>query len=96
MKKILLFLFTVLFNLSVVCGQWNIYYLLNEGREKLQSNDYIGAIERFNKIILVKSEFADAYSLRAYAKLNLGDYRGSVDDYSRAIEIVPNFSNFYV
>jgi len=96
MKKISIVFIVLLFNTMLVCSQWNIEYILNQGREKLKNNDCIAAIDYFNTIIRVKPDFADAYYLRAIAKYSLGDYRGSVEDCSTAISFVPNFSYYYI
>ena len=38
---------------------------------------------------------ADAYVGRGYAKESLGDYRGALQDYSKAIELDPNNTDAY-
>ena len=42
-----------------------------------------------------KAQTADEYFYRAYSKDNLKDYKGAVADYTKAIEINPNYAYAY-
>ena len=42
-----------------------------------------------------KAQTSEEYFYRAYEKINLKDYYGAIADYTKAIEINPNFSNAY-
>jgi tetratricopeptide (TPR) repeat protein len=44
---------------------------------------------------LAYGQTADAYYNRGLAKSKLEDYRGAITDYSKAIELNPNYANAY-
>lgn len=54
---------------------------------KLEQNDYLGAIECFDKAIKHAPRFAYAYSNRGFAKLCLGDVNGAYIDVKRSLEL---------
>jgi tetratricopeptide (TPR) repeat protein len=68
------------------------YY--NNGCLKMMkpTQDYVGAIEDFNKAIEYNSKFVQAYLNRGYSKANLQDYMGAIADYNTTIEIKDNES----
>ena len=43
----------------------------------------------------VYSQTAETYYNRGNSKINLQDYRGAIADYSKAIELNPNYNNAY-
>ncbi|MBI9038287.1 MAG: tetratricopeptide repeat protein [Bacteroidales bacterium] len=62
------------------------YY--NKGNEEAKQGNYEEALENFNKAIELKPEYTDAYINRAYyAKENLNDYKGAIEDYIIAINL---------
>ncbi len=82
----------------------NLAYISQCGEVKLNLlNDYTGAIYYFNKLISIdsKSNYSHdkmsdySFFLRGVAKHNLQDYRGAIADYSKAIEIDPNYAEAY-
>ncbi|MCM1378281.1 MAG: tetratricopeptide repeat protein [Clostridium sp.] len=66
-------------------AQVNAEQVLNIGRNVLSMEDYMLAIQYFNQAIKAKPYLADAYLMRAIAKLSLDDYKGAEDDCSLAI-----------
>ena len=64
--------------------------------EKIQSNDYSGAIKDLNKSIKLNPKLSNAYFVRGTAKIGLGDYQSAIKDFNQAIELDPKFVNFYV
>ena len=51
--------------------------------------------QRFSKAIKINPNNSDYFYKRGMGKEYLGDYRGSIDDLSRAIELDPT-NSFYV
>ena len=58
-------------------------------KQKLEVEDYQGAISDFTKAIEINPMNDKAYNNRGNAKSNLKDYSGAIVDYSKAIEINP-------
>jgi TPR repeat protein len=55
------------------------------------SRDYMGAAEAMNEILAKVPDFAPAYRVLAYAKLNTGDMQASTDLYRKAVAADPNY-----
>ncbi len=74
------------------------YNLLGMAKEK--AKDFKGAIEAFTKSIEAykgsdKRIKLDGFTKRGFARLQNGDHKGAIDDYSEAIKILPDAS-FYM
>ncbi len=67
----------------------------NDGLEKLNNNDNIGAIEEFNKAIELNANNVQAYYNRGQAKKNIKDYDGALADFSSAIALRQYFPEAY-
>ena len=65
------------------------------GYNKLQSNDYYGAISDFTKAIEIDPNDGYAYRGRGIAKYRLQDYYGAISDCTKLIEINPNQADGY-
>lgn len=63
-----------------------------KGQERIQENDYTGAILLFNKIIDEVPENHHAYYFRGIAKMELGDNRGALADFENSTRIHHGFS----
>ena len=72
---------------SAIAESAEIYFKL--GNQKLDSEDYKGAISDFTKAIKINPQYGDAYYNRGLAKENLKDFEGAISDYTEAIEIYP-------
>ena len=70
------------------------YY--NCGIARTKSEDFIGAIQDFNKAIDLNPYFTDAYNNRGFAKSESGNNNGAFQDYNKAIELDPNCTRAYV
>jgi len=73
------------------------YYNLAVNQKDLK--DYIGVINTCNdaiKLSLSLDSFNKFYAIRAFAKHELGDYQGAVEDYTKSLEIDPLFYTFYM
>ena len=86
----------ILFAFLFLCSwrgyaQWNTNNILRMGQNAIYFDDYISAIDNFNNIIRVKPYLSEPYFFRGLAKLNLDDYEGAIQDYSKAIELNPNY-----
>jgi len=55
------------------------------------SRDYMGAATAMNEILEKVPNFAPAYRVLAYAKLNTGDMQASTDLYRKAVDLDPNY-----
>jgi tetratricopeptide (TPR) repeat protein len=53
------------------------------------TDDYNNAIKAFSQSILLKKDYGEAYNNRAYAKLFLHDYSGSIEDGLMAQKLMP-------
>ena len=95
MKKIGLLLCFCLLGLGGF-AQWNTASMLQEGKSAIYFDDYVSAIDNFNRIIRVKPYLSEPYFFRGLAKLNLDDFEGAVKDYTRAIELNPNYFHAYM
>jgi len=60
---------------------------LNNGKDKLNSKDYDGAIEDFNKAIEIDPNNTSAFHCRGISKEKIKDYEGAMADLEKAIEI---------
>jgi tetratricopeptide (TPR) repeat protein len=66
--------------------------LLQQTSKKYHRGNYMEAIEDFSKVIQLS---ADAYFNRGLARYKLGDSHGSIQDFTQAIRIDPEFSRAY-
>lgn len=78
-----------------VVAQINTDHTMNMGRSALFFEDYMLAIQYFNRVIEAKPYMALPYFLRGLTKLRLGDYSGTVSDCSEAIERNPFMTDSY-
>lgn len=93
-------LVTILALLVVLCvgqshAQYNKRYIAWASRNMLASDNYDEAINILNVLIRSDKESYEAYYLRGYAKLGLGDLLGALQDFSTAIEINPVYTEAY-
>ena len=56
---------------------------------------YVSANEVINKKVVLNPNSAEEYNSRGLVKSNLKDHRGAMEDYTRAIEIDPQYSSAY-
>jgi len=69
------------------------YY--GRGNVKCDRSDYKGAIEDFNKAIVICPDNEQAYNNRGLAKANIGDQAGAIEDFDKAIAISPKDIEVY-
>ena len=62
-------------------------FFINRGVDKLDAEDYEGAISDFTEAIKINPKNGDAYYNRGIAKEDLEDYKGAISDYTEAIRI---------
>ena len=67
----------------------------NIGIQKIESQDYFGAIEDFNVALRIKPDYSYALFKRAYAKYELKDYYGAIADIDNFIELEPDVAEAY-
>ena len=73
----------------------DLKYYQDRGYNKLQSNDYYGAISDYTKAIEIDPIDYYAYQNRGIAKFYLRDLNGAISDCTKAIEIDPNKADGY-
>jgi tetratricopeptide (TPR) repeat protein len=65
-------------------------YINNEGVEKLDREDWEGAIESFNRAIQLNPEFAVAHFNRGYVLWEMGDFAAAQDAFDKSLSLKPN------
>ncbi len=86
MKKVFLLLYLLLLIASTSYSQPEMKYL-KRGSEKMEQQEYKGAIDAFDKAIAINPNHAMAYCSRGIAKGELQDLPGELADYNKAIAI---------
>lgn len=76
-------------------AQYNKRYIAWASRNMLASDNYKDAIDILNVLIRSDRESYEAYYLRGYAKLGLGDLVGAEADLSRALAINPVYTEAF-
>ena len=76
-------------------AQYNKRYIAWASRNMLASDNYKDAIDILNVLIRSDKESYEAYYLRGYAKLGLGDLVGAEADLSRALAINPVYTEAF-
>ncbi len=90
MKNLSVFIIILLFAFTSCRNKAPEEYY-NMGIAEAKQGNYDEALEDFNKAIELKPEYINAYINRAYyAKENLGDYEGAIEDYLIAIDLSTN------
>lgn len=76
-------------------AQYNKRYIAWASRNMLASDNYKEAIDILNVLLRSDKESYEAYYLRGYAKLGLGDLLGAEQDLSRSLDINPVYTEAY-
>ena len=84
----------VIFNSNWAIAESEDFYF-ELGNQKLDLQDYKGAISDFTKAIGINPKDGDSYYNRGFAKENLEDYEGAISDYTKAIKINPEDGDIY-
>jgi len=63
--------------------------LMLKGMAEMSQRSYQAAVETFSDMIAMDAEFAEGWNKRATVYYLLGDYRGSVKDIERTLELEP-------
>ena len=82
-------------DMSVILGDGNEYTVRNKANVLAETGDYKQAIQILDSLIAKNEKDTFAYSQRAYARYTKKDYKGAYDDYSKAIELMPDHYEFY-
>lgn len=69
--------------------------ITNMGRNALGADDYVTAIQYFNRAIESKPFLSAPYYYRAYAKFTLEDYFGAENDCDKSLELNPFITEVY-
>ena len=70
--------------------------LVNQGMEKLNDKNYQGALEDFDKVLVMNPEHETTYRLRGELLRQMKDYKAAVKDYTQAIKLNPSYWSNYV
>lgn len=89
-------LFLLVFINYAASAQINVNNYITSGQAKIQTGNYLGAIENFNIVIKFRPRLPEPYFFRGLAKQQLEDFRGAIEDYTKAIEIKPYYPNAYI
>ena len=81
--------------------KYGSYRLFNRAGKKYNEGNYKEAIKLFSKYIIKYSTYAedyvrDAYYYRALSKGSIKDYDGAISDFTKAIEIYPEYTAAYL
>ncbi|KAF3884281.1 MULTISPECIES: tetratricopeptide repeat protein [Nostocales] len=68
---------------------------LYRGRERFQRKDYKGAVEDFDRAIILNPNDANAYYYRGLLLHELGDNLGAVLNFDRALQLNPRSADAY-
>ncbi|RKZ35253.1 hypothetical protein DRQ33_00075 [bacterium] len=71
------------------------YYIVNLSRYFWLRYEYETSLELCNFVIDFKPDHAEAYQSRGAVKGSLRDYRGAIQDYTKAIELKPDMAQAY-
>lgn len=94
MRKLLLVV--ALVALSVAANaQYRIDKVMSAGRSALYYEDYVLAMQYFNRIISSRPGLYEAWYLRGLAKFHLDDYKGANSDATEAIERNPYIDKIF-
>jgi len=68
---------------------------LDQGVKRHELKDYNGAIEKFNMVIRLSPNDADALVLRGQSKYMLMQYKDALEDFNKAIALQPEYAEAY-
>ena len=82
--------------MNSVSGQLRLDKILEQGRFEIQQKSYSQAVQTLNRIIIQDHDNFEAWYLRGLSKYYLSDHAGAIRDLSRAIELNPAISAYYL
>ena len=94
MKKVILLFFILLIPIFS-CSDTSEDYVA-KALNKMESEDYQGALLDLNKSLELDPENAGTYILRGKVKRSLRNIQGAMQDFERAAELDPNESTAYL
>ena len=94
-KTIAILLFFSTFTALNTPAQINTDQVITVGRNAMYFEDYVLAIQYFNRAIKQKPYLAWPYFWRSIAKINLEDYEGALADATKTIELNPFITDAY-
>jgi tetratricopeptide (TPR) repeat protein len=68
---------------------------LDQGVKRYELKDYNGAIEKYNMVLRLSPNDADALVLRGQAKYMLMQYKDALEDFNNAIALQPEYAEAY-
>ena len=95
MRRFILLLLLFMSAFRPTVAQLNTERITYIGRNALYFEDYVLAIQYFNRVIQVKPYLAEPYFYRSVAKLSLEDFSGAEEDATEAIERNPFIVDAY-
>ena len=85
----------IMFSHSEEVNAESAEFYINLGFDKLDAEDYEGAISDFTEAIKINPDNGNFYFNRGMAKQNLEDYEGAISDFTEAIKINPDNNMFF-
>lgn len=86
----------ILFSFSYILGfSQSTDELYQKAAKEIQTENFEEAIQYLDLILKDDSKATQAYSIRAYVKNILKDYKGAIDDFDKIIQLEPNNSYAY-
>ncbi|HNW68885.1 MAG TPA: tetratricopeptide repeat protein [Bacteroidales bacterium] len=68
---------------------------LDQGVKRYEIKDYNGAIEKYNMVLRLSPNDADALVLRGQARYMLMQYKDALEDFNKAIALQPEYAEAY-
>ena len=69
-------------------------FYVTEGNKKANLGDFSGAIQSYDKGILIEKSSPDLYRLRGFVKKRANDYKGAIVDLTKALELTIEGSEY--
>lgn len=85
----------LLFITLTLSAQYNIPKLMQDGKLLLDKGNYVTALQIFQRITSLKPNIYKAWYSMALAKYHLEDYKGSLNDCTKALELQPYIAEIY-
>ena len=99
-KFISLIFIVVMFSVLTAASQILAVRFYRKAVKEMHEKNYHKAIEYFNKVIEIEPTaigdfYKDTFHKRGYAKIQLGDFTGAIEDYDKALKLKPKTASIY-
>ena len=80
---------------AVIAKEKDFDFYYKKGKKYYEEDNYLKAIEFFDKAILMDTSNPDIFFKRGFSKEQFSSYKEAEKDYSRAIELDPQYKDAY-